>query len=141
MRKNGKIIIIEDDPDDQQVLREVFEELAVEYDLLLFDDCDNAYIHLMSLQEKPFLILCDINLPKMNGIELKQRIDSTDRLRRMAVPFIFLTTSDEKKTIDDAYRITNLQGYFKKGTSMQEIRRKLKCILDYWKEALHPEIR
>ena len=138
MSKKGSIIIVEDDPDDQLILREVLEELQVENQLVFFENCDSAYGYLMSASEKPFLIICDINLPKMNGVELKQKIDSTDLLRKKAIPFVFLTTSDEQATIDDAYRITNLQGYFKKGSSMNEIKKRVKCILDYWQEALHP---
>lgn len=138
MSKKDAILIIEDDHDDQQILRDVFAELQVENELRFFDDCDDAYNHLMAIEDKPFLIICDINLPKMNGIELKQKIDNTDLLRKKAVPFVFLTTSDEQKTIDDAYRITNLQGYFKKGVTMQEIKHRLRSILDYWQNALHP---
>lgn len=138
MNKKGPIIIIEDDHDDQQILRDVFQELGVKNKLLFFNESDAAYNHLMSIREKPFLILCDINLPKMNGIELKTKIDTTDFLRRKAVPFVFLTTSDDQATINDAYRVTNLQGYFKKGVSMQEIKRRVNSILAYWSEALHP---
>lgn len=138
MNKKSPILIIEDDHDDQQILRDAFAELEIKNELRFFDDCDAAYNHLMSIDEKPFLIFCDINLPKMNGIELKLRIDSTDRLRKKAIPFVFLTTSDEQQTIDDAYRVTNLQGYFKKGVTMREITQQIKRILDYWETALHP---
>jgi len=139
MKSKEPIIIIEDDLDDQEVLRDVFEELQVTNELQFFDDCDKAFAHLMSLPEKPFLIISDINLPKTNGIELKQRIDTTDRLRQMAIPFVFLTTSDAQQTIDAAYRINNLQGYFQKSHTMADIKRKVKLILDYWTEALHPK--
>jgi CheY-like chemotaxis protein len=138
MSKKSPIVIVEDDQDDQHILREVFRELGAKNELLIFDDSQEVYHHLMSVEEKPFLIICDINLPGMDGIELKQKIDTTDFLRRKAIPFVFLTTSDEQQTVDDAYRNTNLQGYFKKGHSMQEMRNRLKCILEYWGEAQHP---
>ncbi|HEX8313402.1 MAG TPA: response regulator [Flavisolibacter sp.] len=138
MSNKNPIIIVEDDHDDQLILRDVLEELAVKNEIRFFDECDSAYNHLMSIKESPFLIICDINLPRMNGIELKKKIDSTDLLRKKAIPFIFLTTSDVQQTVDDAYNVTNLQGYFKKGTSMQEIKQRVKCILEYWSTALHP---
>lgn len=138
MSRKGPIIVIEDDPDDQQILREVLTDLEVKNDLQFFDDCDEAFAHLMSIREKPFLIICDINLPRTNGIELKQRIDETDYLRRKAIPFVFLTTSDSQQTINEAYRINNLQGYFQKSHTMPAIRKKVKLILEYWTEALHP---
>jgi CheY-like chemotaxis protein len=139
MNRKGQIIIIEDDHDDQQILKEIFQELGVTNSLVFLEDGDAAYNYLMSMPEKPFLIICDINLPKVNGVELKQKIDTTDYLRRKAVPFVFLTTSDEEATVDDAYRVTNLQGYFKKASSMQEIKQRVKLILDYWTEAVHPK--
>ena len=138
MVKKGAIIVIEDDHDDQQILRDIFKELNVQNEILFFDESNTAYNHLMSITEKPFIIICDINMPKMNGIELKQRIDSTDHLRKKAIPFVFLTTSDQQQTVDDAYRVTNLQGYFKKGTSMEEIKKRIHFILEYWQEAVHP---
>jgi CheY-like chemotaxis protein len=132
------ILIIEDDQDDQDILRDIMNELNVEHPLIFFADCDKAYSHLMSQEKKPFLILCDINLPRVDGIELKQRIDSTDILRRKAIPFIFLTTSDTQSIVDNAYRITNLQGYFQKSPTMARLKKKIACIIEYWSEALHP---
>jgi CheY-like chemotaxis protein len=139
MSKKGPIIIIEDDLDDQQVLKEVFEDLSVKNELVFLNDGVTAYNYLMSMVVKPFLILCDINLPKLDGIELKKKIDLTDYLRRKAVPFVYLTTSGEQTMVDYAYRSTNLQGYFKKGFSIYEIKQRIKTILEYWGEALHPK--
>jgi len=138
MNKGDTIIIVEDDPDDQDVLREVFHELGVQKRLVFFSDSNSAYNYLMSVEEKPFIILCDINLPKVNGIELKQKIDGTDLLRRKAIPFVFLTTADNPATVDKAYSIINLQGYFRKGYLLNEIRECIKCIMAYWSHALHP---
>lgn len=138
MSRQGAIILIEDDLDDQEVLREVFAELEVKNELRFFDNCDAAYTHLVSLKERPFLILCDVNLPKTNGIELKQRIDSTGSLRKKATPFVFLTTSAAQQTVDTAYQITNLQGYFVKSSTITDIKQKIQLILEYWQEALHP---
>src|ERR1700712_2285402 len=112
MSKTNPIIIVEDDVDDQDIMRDVFNDLNVRNELRFFDKCEAAFDHLVSIVEKPFLILCDINLPKMNGIELKKKIDANSYLRKKAIPFIFLTTSDDEKTIKEAYQMTNLQGYF-----------------------------
>jgi CheY-like chemotaxis protein len=140
MINEGAILIIEDDTDDQEVLREVLHELKVKNQILFFNDCERAFEHLISCKVKPFLIVCDINLPKMDGIELKQKIDATESLRKMAIPFVFLTTSDSEQTINRAYSITNLQGYFQKSHTFADIRAKVKTILDYWYAALHSTI-
>lgn len=132
------IVIIEDDKDDQDVLREVFKSLNARYELVFFDQGNDAYNFLMSTNLKPFIIISDINLPKMNGIELKRKIDTTDYLRRKAIPFVFLTTADNRSIVDSAYEVTNLQGYFRKGLLMEEIRENIRCILDYWTASMHP---
>ncbi len=138
MHKKGPIIIIEDDEDDRLVLKDAFEELGIENHLLFFEDCEVAYRYLLSTRERPFLIICDINLPRMNGLELKQKIDSTDWLKRKSIPFVFLSTSDSPSTIEKAYYNATIQGYFQKSDSMRELKEKLKLILDYWTKALRP---
>lgn len=138
MSKGDYIIIIEDDQDDREMLREVFQDLGVQKELMFFEQSDDAFNYLMSTSRKPFLILSDINLPKMSGIELKRKIDTTDYLRRKSIPFIFLTTADTRNTIDEAYTVTNLQGYFRKGVAMEEVRETIRCIVHYWSAALHP---
>ncbi len=70
MVKNGPIIVIEDDRDDQELLKEIFEELASTHVLKFFNSCLSAFEYLLSAAEKPFLILSDINLPAMTGLEL-----------------------------------------------------------------------
>ena len=138
MAKSELIVIIEDDKDDQDVLRDVFRSLNTPYELVFFEQGNDAYNFLMSTNRKPFIIISDINLPKMNGIELKRKIDTTDYLRRKAIPFVFFTTADNRGTIDSAYEVTNLQGYFHKGLLMEEIAENIRCILNYWSRALHP---
>lgn len=138
MAKSELIVIIEDDKDDQDVLRDVFRNLDTVYELVFFEQGNDAYNFLMSTSRKPFIIISDINLPKMNGIELKRKIDTTDYLRRKAIPFVFFTTADNRGTIDSAYEVTNLQGYFRKGLLMEEIAENIRCILNYWSRALHP---
>ena len=138
MSKGEYIVIIEDDRDDQDVFREVFQSLKVQKELVFFESGTDAFNFLMSTTRKPFLIMSDINLPQMSGIELKRKIDTTDYLRRKAIPFIFFTTADRYNTVDEAYSITNLQGYFRKGMDMAEMEENIRCIVNYWSAALHP---
>lgn len=139
MKQKGPIIIIEDDLDDQQILKETFADLGTDRELVFFDECDKAFAFLMSATVKPFLIISDINMPGTDGINLKVKIDETDHLRMKSIPFIFLSTSGSEKFIDVAYRKTNLQGYFQKGSSVADVKRQLECILMYWEEALQPK--
>jgi CheY-like chemotaxis protein len=132
------IIIIEDDIDDQGILQDVFKELNTKHSLVFFDNAPEAFNYLMSTPGKPFLIISDLNIPGMGGIDLKRKIDTTDYLRKKAIPFIFLTTADAEQIVDDAYQRTNIQGFFKKRNSFKEIKEQVKNILDYWGLALQP---
>lgn len=138
MKSNNTIIIIDDDPDDRDLLAEVFRDIGKSYQLQFFENGSDAFNYLMSIPGKPFVIICDINMPGLSGIELKRKIDSTDYVRMKAIPFIFLTTADSPNIVEIAYQSTNLQGYFKKQNSVEEIRKQVQCIMDYWTVALHP---
>ena len=66
----GPILIVEDDPDDQLLIRDILEEMALPNSLRYFPNGSEAIAYLQTTQEQPFLILCDINMPVMNGLEM-----------------------------------------------------------------------
>ena len=97
-----------------------------------------ALDYLKTTKEKPFVILCDINLPVMNGIAFKQDIDYNPDLRNKSIPFIFFSTSAERSQVNKAYTELTVQGYFKKESSVEEISKSLSVILAYWELCKHP---
>src|SRR5688500_18498841 len=64
--KSGPLIIIEDDLDDQEIIKEILKSLDISNTLLFFSDGTEALTYMQTMTEQPFLILCDVNLPKMN---------------------------------------------------------------------------
>ena len=74
MNKNGTIIFIEDDIDDQELLAEVFKELDYKNEILFFGDGEIALDHLINNRVEPFIVFSDINMPKLNGMELREKI-------------------------------------------------------------------
>ena len=136
--KSGPIVIIEDDPDDQDLLKDVFHELSVKNKILFFEKSLDAFQYLKSTTDQPFVILSDINLPEQNGVEFKRQIDEDPQLRSKSIPFIFFSTSINKETIDIAYKELTIQGYFQKTNSYDELRETIKLIIDYWKVCKHP---
>src|SRR5450631_1467952 len=74
MNKKGPIVVIEDDEDDQEVLVEIFRKLGHENELVFFKDGNAALDFLNQTDLHPFLILSDINMPKINGFELRKKI-------------------------------------------------------------------
>lgn len=137
MAKNGPILVIEDDADDQELLSEVFKELQIPNLLRFFTSCLEAFDYLLASIEKPFLIISDINIPAMSGFELCKKIMDHESLRKKSIPFIFLTTTNDLQTIARAYEMP-VQGFFVKPSNLQELKDMLKTIIEYWKIGKHP---
>ncbi len=127
----GPIIILEDDLDDQDILKEIFVELKVPYRVDFYTQAKDVLEYLFSTKERPFIILSDVNLPSMNGLELRQIINENDLLRKKNIPFVFISTSADQFAIKQAYNLT-VQGYFVKQNSIPEIKTTIKLIINYW---------
>jgi len=139
MNKNGPIIIIEDDPDDQELFDDIFKELNHPNEILYFFDGLKALEYLTSSSEQPFLILSDINLPKLNGVKLREKIQNNEELRLKCIPYLFFTTSADQRSVIDAYS-HSIQGFFTKPSSYKELLRITKNIIEYWKDCHSPNI-
>ena len=137
MLKNGPIVIIEDDADDQELLNEIFRELQVPNLVRFFNSCVSALDYLLTTIEKPFLILSDINLPAMTGLELCRQITENKSLKIKTIPFVFLTTTNDQRVILQAYQMF-VQGFFVKPSSIMELREMIRMIVDYWKVCRNP---
>lgn len=137
MSLTGPIILIDDDADDQYMIKCMLDDLVLPNSLHLFQNGEQAHHYLLTTLERPFLILCDVNMPVMNGLELRDQIDSNPYLKKKAIPFIFLSTSGQKDYVEKAYGGA-VQGYFKKGNTYDNGRQQLDMIVQYWKSCLHP---
>lgn len=137
MNKNGSIIVIEDDPDDQEMLKEVFENLDYPNKVIYFSDGTEALNYLIQSNDKPFLIISDINMPKLNGIELRNEIYNNEELRLRCIPYLLLTTAASHRDIIDAYS-KSVQGFFVKPTSFGELERMIENIIKYWQDCTAP---
>ena len=136
--KLGPIIVIDDDPDDKEILDSVFNELNVSNKIIWFDNCDEASIYLINSAEQPFVIFCDVNMPGLTGIEFKRQVDEHPQLRKKSIPFVFYSTAVDQKTVDKAYTEMMVQGFFEKKESNEKVKTTVKLILDYWHECRHP---
>lgn len=137
MNKNGDIIIIEDDLDDRSMFQEIFESLGVTNNIKFFVDGEAALDYLKQPGIEPFLIISDINLPKLNGFELRERIFTNNELSKKCIPYIFFTTSATKESVANAYAFS-AQGFFMKPNSYTQLRDDLQAILEYWKRCYSP---
>lgn len=137
MNKSGPIIVIEDDIDDQEILDEIFEKLGYAQRVVYFADGNDALDYLNKTDIHPFLILSDINMPRINGFELRSKVFTNEQLQLKCIPYLFFTTAATKKVVMDAYSLS-VQGFFTKPTSMTALESTIKKILDYWQECIAP---
>ena len=137
MNKDGPIIIIEDDADDQELLMEVFQTLNYTNKLIFFGDGETALDFLNKSETLPFLILSDINLPKLNGFALRDKLKTDAALTLKCIPYLFFSTALNQKAVVDAYSLS-VQGFFVKQTSMTELEKTISVIMEYWKRCAAP---
>lgn len=137
MNKSGPIILIEDDTEDQEILEDIFKEFDLNNEIIFFGDAQKALEYLTNTDIEPFLILSDINMPRLNGMELREKIHTNEDLRIKCIPYLFFTTSAEQRYVVDAYS-KSVQGFFVKPNSLEKLKRTLKIILDYWQECQSP---
>lgn len=135
--KNGPIILVEDDPDDQEFIVDALRTLDVKNEVKIYDNGQKALEFLLTTDIQPFLIISDVNLPIMNGLQLKSEIQATPRLKSKSIPFIFLSTSADLKAVTEAFNL-QVQGFFVKENTYRGIQEQLKQIMDYWKSCRHP---
>lgn len=137
---SGPIIIIEDDEDDKIILEEVLKELNIPNKTVWFTSCVDAFDYLKLQTEQPYVILCDVNLPGLSGMEFKKQIANDEYLKKKSVPFVFFTTAANKNYVNEAYLDLTVQGYFQKPNSYTETKNIIRVILEYWKYCKHPNV-
>jgi CheY-like chemotaxis protein len=137
MNKNGPVIIIEDDEDDQFILKEVFEKLNYRNEVIFFSDGEKALEFLNKAETIPFLILSDINMPKLNGFALRNKLREDEKLSIKCIPYLFFSTALNQQSVIDAYS-TSAQGFFVKSDSIQEIEKTIFVIMEYWLKCAAP---
>lgn len=137
MTISGPIIVVDDDLDDQLILSEVLKKFVSSDSIKFFTDARAVIQYLHETQQFPFIILCDINMPLINGFDLRATLLKDKSLSRKSIPFVFYSTSATNDQVEKAFDLT-VQGFFLKGHSMEEVERRMRIILEYWTESRRP---
>ncbi|MEO8770051.1 MAG: response regulator [Ferruginibacter sp.] len=133
------IVLIEDDKDDCEFIIEALAEAGAKNEIRCFNSPIPALEYLRSTKEMPFLIICDINMPHMNGFAFKKIINSDDNLNGKRIPFVFLSTSAQSNLVDQAFHLC-VQGYFQKPVAIKEYFDIAKSIIEYWTNSKLPQV-
>ncbi|MBA2612564.1 MAG: response regulator [Bacteroidetes bacterium] len=137
MNKNGPVVVIEDDDDDQYMLGKIFKKLNYDNSVVFFKDGNAALDYLNKTDVIPFLILSDINMPKINGFEVRSKVHTNEMLHIKCIPYLFFTTSSSKQAVIDPYALS-VQGFFIKPNSFEKLESTIRKIMEYWHECIAP---
>ena len=135
MNKNGPIIVIDDDPDDQELMKEIFSRINTRNQVVFFGSGEAALDYLNNDNSNPFLVLSDIKLPGMDGVMLRKRLLENENRYGRHIPFIFLTSGTHPKAVMDAYAVS-VQGFFIKPFQLSELQSLICKIIEYWKQSV-----
>lgn len=140
MNKNGTIVIIDDDADDRYLLADVFRELNFPNEIKFFDSGIEALTYLQGRDSRPFLILSDVNMPGIDGFELRRRIRQDTSLAEKCIPFLFFSTYVSEQVVTQAY-LMSVQGFFVKPNTYDHLKSTMRKIVEYWQECHAPGLR
>lgn len=140
--KKINILHIEDDSVDKMVLERVLRKMDIIGSIHHAENGEDALEKLLGQigQEKlspfPQIILLDINMPKMNGIEFLKELRSNDSLKHLSVYMV--TTSNDDSDVKAAYDY-NVSGYIIKPVDISNFEGTFKLITDFWKLCEFPK--
>ena len=137
MDKTGPIIIIDDDLDDQDLLRELFAELKLDNEVRFFPEGETALDYLSNPAIRPFLIISDVKMPRMDGFELRKQV-AARASHSNTTPFLFFTTGSTAQVLNQAY-VNSVQGIFQKPVKYHDWKVTITSIIQYWTACMAPQ--
>ena len=137
MAKNTMILLVEDNPDDEALTKRALERNHLANEIAVVRDGEEAVQFLFGEGEfedrdttiQPQLILLDLKLPKLDGIEVLRRIRSDERTK--LIPVVMLTTSDEERDRIRSYTF-HVNSFVRKPVDFSEFTQAIQQIGMYW---------
>ena len=130
MRDCRPILLVEDDVVDAMIVKRAFKDLNILNPLLHSVTAEEALEYLDNEDnQQPSLIILDLNMPKMSGIEFLNIAKAHDTLKQ--IPVIVLTTSKNEKDISESFKL-NVAGYMLKPPDYNEFLETISVINRYW---------
>lgn len=123
------ILLIEDDNIEIMKLQRTVSKLDLKHKITQAKNGEEALDYLNSDDRLPDIILLDLNMPRMSGIEFLEILKKDDTLRYL--PTIVLTTSENRADLLECYKI-GIAGYVIKPLKYEDYESKLNKVLDYW---------
>jgi DNA-binding response OmpR family regulator len=136
MNKLGRILLVEDDPKDVELTLTALEEYNLANEVIVARDGEEALEYLYSRGKfktrsngNPAVMLLDLKLPKLDGLEVLKQIKSEEKLRMM--PVVVLTSSKEEKDMVASYKL-GVSAYVVKPVDFHEFVNAIKELGVFW---------
>ena len=124
-----KILFIEDDLIETMKMRRTVSKLEVKHDITEAKNGEEALQMLKGGTKLPDIILLDLNMPRMRGIEFLTILKNDENFKYL--PTIVLTTSQNRADLLECYKI-GIAGYIIKPLKYEDYEDRLKKVLEYW---------
>jgi DNA-binding response OmpR family regulator len=136
MNKLGRILLVEDDPKDVELTLTALDEYNLANEVIVARDGEEALEYLYSRgkfktrsDDNPSVVLLDLKLPKVDGLEVLKQIKSEEKLRM--IPVVVLTSSKEEKDMVASYRL-GVNAYVVKPVDFHEFVNAIKELGVFW---------
>ena len=131
------ILLVEDNPDDEMLAIRALKKTNIESKVVVARDGEEALDYLFGtgkydgrdIKEQPRVVFLDLQLPKLNGIQVLQRLRANENTR--ALPVVLLTSSDEQCDIIDCYN-SGANSYIHKPVEFSEFTSQVRALGEYW---------
>ena len=131
------VLLVEDNPGDALLILEAFKESGAACRYTVANDGEVALAMLRGEGNEPIcrpdLIVLDLNLPKMNGLDVLKQLKTNDDLR--SIPIIVLTSSNAVRDVSTAYDL-HCNAYFCKPSAFAKYVQLTRAITDFWQKAV-----
>ena len=132
-----KIMLVEDNPDDEELTRRALRHNNIANDLYVAHDGAEALDYLLcrgphtrrDVNDLPAVILLDLKLPKVDGLEVLRQLRADERTR--LVPIVILTSSNEEQDVVSGYRL-GANSYIRKPVDFDQFVSAVKQLGLYW---------
>jgi len=136
MSELGRILIVEDDPKDVELTLTALEEYNLVNEVVVTRDGEEALDYLycrgnfkMRTSDNPAVLLLDLKLPKVDGLEVLQQIKSNEKLKM--IPVVVLTSSREERDMVASYKL-GVNAYVVKPVDFHEFVNAIKELGIFW---------
>lgn len=134
-QQQGCILLVEDNPDDIELTERAFRRSRLSNKVITRRDGQEALDYLFgkdadgNANPLPDVILLDLNMPRVNGLEVLHKMRSSVRTR--SVPVVVLTTSDEQCDVADSYQL-GANSYIRKPVDTNDFFEAIQSLELYW---------